>query len=151
MADFLLVLEHGPKRLFWKSCGDTYTCQISCISVIRTAGAALFLFFWNFVGGLMKQNCHNKIRKSHHIIEFKTPHVYAKFHTVSSVCSLLNLLRLSWRMIRRHGNSIWQNTKSFSTKHHEGLKSYLITSELNVLNLLGTLHQSIKHYYSCYQ
>ncbi len=47
---------------------------------------------------------------------------------------------VSWRIMRRHGNSVPWKLTIFTTEHHQGLRILLTKFEVDMVNLLGVVH-----------
>ena len=65
-------------------------------------------------------------------------------------CTVMLLqLPLSWRAKCCHGNSVWWKLTIFSILHHQCLECLFAKFEVDRVNLLGGLHQTIQHVISC--
>ena len=82
MADFLLDLGYGSKRLFLKSGDGTSECQISDMYV-KFKG-----------GGVLKPFCHTQTQDLYQISSYATSDACAKFREFTSTPSTSKMLKV---------------------------------------------------------
>ena len=109
------------------------------------------LLSWNSVGALWSQfptpNSENHIRYLFLSLVMCVP----SFVRFWASLAPQKQLPVSWRIMRRHGNSVQWKLTVFTMNHHQGLKVLLTKFEVDMINLLGVVSSNIALVTSCRQ